>query len=417
MQRKLIATALATAVAAPAIVMATAPAFAQEITFWSWRQEDRAQYEAIIADFEAQNPGIEVTFEAFESSQYPTILSTALAADNAPDAMMVRAYGAFEAVANGGYLMPLNEENVPALADFPQSAIDSVTLRSDGVTYAVPFASQTMLVIYNKAIYEQLGLAEPETWDDLIANAESIKQAGMFAFANGTATSWQNETIVSALGASAIGQNFIEEMRAGVADFTDSRFIGALERLEQIKPFFPDGYQGLDYPSSQQLFVSGLAAMFAGGSFEIANFMSQNPDLDLGLFPSPASVPGGVRLVGTFFDGGYAGSVTTEHPEAVMTWLNFLASQEFGQAFANSLGNITPIPGVTFENELLQEVAELNANSIPYIMLTDFRYQEPSGSVLLQSEVQKMMAGETTPEAVGQAVTEGIATYHEPFQN
>ena len=34
-------------------------------------------------------------------------------------------------------------------------------------------------------------------------------------------------------------------------------------------------------PRAQQLFLSGRAAMFAGGSFEIANFRKQNPKLDL----------------------------------------------------------------------------------------------------------------------------------------
>ncbi len=417
MQRKLIASVLAAAVAAPAVLVATAPAFAQEITFWSWRQEDRDEYEAIIADFEAQNPGIDVVFEAIEATTYNTILSTALAAENAPDAMMVRAYGSFEAVANGGYLMPLGEDVIPALADLPESAVNSVTLRSDGVTYAVPFASQTMLVMYNKAIFADLGLEEPRTWDELNAAAETIKGAGLFPFANGTATAWQNETLTFSLGASTIGQDFVADVRAGDADFTDERFVGALNRLVEVQQHMPDGYQGLDYASSQQLFVSGLAAMFAGGSFEIANFRAQNPDLDLGLFAAPAAQAGDTQLVSNFFDGGYAGWADTEHPEAVKTWLNFLASREFGQAFANALGNITPIPGVTFEDPLLQEVAELNANSIPYLLLTDFRYQEPSGSVLLQAEVQRMMAGEATPEAVGQTVTEGVATWYEPFQN
>jgi raffinose/stachyose/melibiose transport system substrate-binding protein len=49
-------------------------------------------------------------------------------------------------------------------------------------------------------------------------------------------------------------------------------------------------------------------------------------------------------------------------------------------------------------------------------MLVDFRYKEPSGSVLLQAEVQKMLAGQETPEQAAQNVTNGIATYYEPFQ-
>lgn len=403
-------------IAALGAVSMALPAFAQEITFWSWRQEDKAQYESMIDTFEAANPGITVKYEAFEPQNYNTILSTALAGDTGPDVMMVRAYGAFETVAAGGYLMPLDENIVPGLKDLPKPALQAETLRSDGKIYAVPFASQTMLVIYNKDIFDELGLEEPETWDELLQVSKAIKDSGKFAFANGTATAWQNETIVSALGSSIIGQDFYEDLIAGKADFTDPRFVEALEAVKEISAYFPDGFTGLDYASAQQLFASGMAGMFAGGSFEIANFLSQNPDLNLGVFPAPVKAEGDQHLVGLYFDGGYAGNAKTEHAEAVQKFLAYLASKEFGQAFANSLGNISPIPGVEFEKPLLKEVAELNQNSIPYIMLVHFRYQEPSGSVLLQNEVQKMLAGETTPKAAAKAVTDGIATYYEPFK-
>jgi raffinose/stachyose/melibiose transport system substrate-binding protein len=403
--------------AALGAVAVAAPSFAQDLTFWSWRQEDRAFYQSVIDSFQAENPGVTVTFEAFESQSYPTILSTALAGESGPDIIMVRAYGAFEAVASGGYLMPLDAETIPGLDALPEEALAAETLRSDGQVYAIPFASQTMLVIYNKDIFDQLGLEEPETLDELIEVSEAIKAGGFYPFANGTAAAWQNETIVFALGSSIMGRDFYDDFAAGEADFTDPRFIEALEALQQLSAYFPDGFTGLDYASAQQLFASGMAGMFAGGSFEVANFLSQNADLNLGVFASPVQEAGDERLVAWFFDGGYAGNARTEHPELVQKFLAHLATPEFGQAFSNTLGNVSPIPGVAFENELLTEVAELNESAIPYIMLVHFRYQEPSGSALLQSEVQKMLAGETTPEAAAQAVTAGIATYYEPFQN
>lgn len=393
------------------------PALSQELSFWSWRQEDRAQYEALIEKFEAANPRITVNFQAHEAANYNTILSTALSGGEGPDVMMVRAHGAFETVAGAGYLMPIDNTTVPGLDALPAPAVAAETLRADGKIYAVPFASQTMLVIYNTALFEEHGIEEPATWAELMAAAQTLKDAGVFAFANGTATAWQNETIVSALGSSIIGKDFYDELMAGTTDFNDPRFVEALAAVQEASAFFPEGFIGLDYASAQQLFASGMAGMFAGGSFELANFKSQNPDIELGVFPSPVAAEGDEHLVGLYFDGGYAGNATTEHPEAVQKFLSFLASPEFGQEFANSLNNISPIPGVTFENPLLQEVAELNQNSIPYIMLVHFRYQEPSGSVLLQGAVQKMLAGEATPEAAAAEVTEGIATYYEPFQD
>ena len=45
-----------------------------------------------------------------------------------------------------------------------------------------------------------------------------------------------------------------------------------------------------------------------------------------------------------------------------------------------------------------------------------FRYGEPSGSVLLQSEIQKLLGGKATPEEVGKNLTTGLAAWYAPFK-
>lgn len=403
--------------AALGAVLAAAPSFAQDLTFWSWRQEDRAAYEQFIDTFEAVNPGITVKFETFEAANYNTILSTALAGGTGPDVMMVRAYGGLENVASAGYLEPLSTETVPALAEFAAPALAAESMRSDGTVYAVPFASQTQLVIYNKAIFDANGIEEPQSWADLVALSQKLKDAGVIPFANGTATAWQNETVTFGLGSSLMGKAFYDELMAGTTDFTDARFTGALDEVAAVAAqYFPDGFIGLDYPSAQQLFASGMAGMFIGGSYEVANFKGQNPDIELGVFAAPGSTAEDAKLVGLYFDGGYAANAAGANKEASIKFLNYLASPEFGQAFANTLSNISTVPGVTFDNPLLAEVNELNQSSIPYLMLAHFRYGEPSGSVLIQGEMQKLFAGETSPEAIGEALTTGLAAWYEPFK-
>jgi raffinose/stachyose/melibiose transport system substrate-binding protein len=398
-------------------VLVAAPAFAQDLTFWSWRQEDRAAYEQFIDTFEAANPGITVKFETFEAANYNTILSTALAGGTGPDVMMVRAYGGLENVAVAGYLEPLTTTTIPALAEFSEPSLAAESGRADGTIYAVPFASQTQLVIYNKALFDANGLAEPQTWDELVAASQTLKDAGVIPFANGTATAWQNETVTFGLGSSLMGKAFYDELMAGTADFTDARFTGALGEVAAVAAeYFPDGFIGLDYPSAQQLFSSGMAAMFIGGSYELATFKTQNPDIELGVFAAPGKTAEDAKLVGLYFDGGYAANAAGANKEASIKFLNYLASLEFGQAFADTLSNISTIPGVTFNNPLLAEVNDLNKSSIPYLMLAHFRYGEPSGSVMIQAEMQKLFAGETTPEAIGEALTTGLAAWYEPFK-
>jgi raffinose/stachyose/melibiose transport system substrate-binding protein len=122
------------------------------------------------------------------------------------------------------------------------------------------------------------------------------------------------------------------------------------------------------------------------------------------------------RLVSLFVDGGYGINAKTENKADAIKFIRYTATPRFGDLFANKLGNISPIKGVKIEDGLLAEVAKLNAQSAPYVMLVNFRYQEPTGSALIQANVQKMMAGQATPAQVGADVTKGIATYYKPFQ-
>lgn len=392
-----------------------APAQAEDITMWSWRQEDKAAYAKLIAAFRKHHPDINVKFEAFEAANYNTVLSTALAGGTGPDVVQVRAYGTL-GVGKPDYLVPLDKTMVPEFANFPDSAIAAETMRADGKLYAVPFASQTMLIVYNKELFEKAGVTPPNTWDELVTVSKTLKEKGITPFGNGTATAWQNETIVGALLTSLIGRQFEQDVLAGKADFSDARFVGALTKLNELKDYFAPNFSGVDYAASQQFFAAGRAAMFAGGSYEIANFLRQNPKLKLGLFASPVAKAGDERLVALFYDGGYAINAASKKRDAALKLLRFLGTPEFGTAFSNELQNISPIKGVVFENPLLKEVATLNQSAMSYIMLVNFRYQEPTGSVLLQSGVQKMLAGKATPAEVGAEVTKGIATYYAPFK-
>src|SRR3954453_10445951 len=121
-------------------------AFAQaqtEITFWTWRQEDRSQYTQLFSEFTKKNPDIKVVFQGYENQTYGTVLSTALAAGKGPDVIHVKPYGGTEQFAKSGYLVPLTREAVPELANFSDAALASTSMRADKQVYAVPFPPQT----------------------------------------------------------------------------------------------------------------------------------------------------------------------------------------------------------------------------------------------------------------------------------
>ncbi|MDX2102582.1 MAG: extracellular solute-binding protein [Alphaproteobacteria bacterium] len=389
---------------------------ATELSFWTWRQEDRSQYSQLFGAFTQANPAIRVGFRGFEAQNYGTALSTALAAGQGPDVIHIRAYGGTEQFARAGYLHPLSREAVPELANFSEAALGSVSMRSDRQVYAVPFASQTLGVFVNREIFSRFNLSMPETWDQFLALCKTLKDRGVIPLANGMNTAWMVEVFTSVFAVPQYGLGFQADLVGGRATFEDPRYVGALEKLTALREFLPTGFEGVDYPTMQQLFLSGRAAMFAGGSFEIANFRRQNPNLQMEFHAPPAPAAGQPRLVSLFFDGGYAINAKTDKRDAAIRLIRYLSTPEFGTRFSALLGNISPIRGATIEDPMLARVAQLNQSAGDYMMAVHFRYQDPTGSTLLQAGVQRLMGGQQSAAQVAADVTRGIATYHAPFR-
>lgn len=395
---------------------ASVSAVAGELTFWTWRQEDRAAYTELFKMFTAGHPGITVKFEAFPNEQYQTILSTALAGGKGPDVIHTKAYGGLEQLARAGYLRKL-DGLVPELAAFSPASLASTTLRSDQSIYSVPFASQTLGLFINRDVFAKAGVTPPSTWAELLSASEALKAKGVIPIANGTQSPFMTEVLTGVVTNPFLGADFVPELLAGKANFSDPRYVKALGHLLELRPFLPPGFTAVDYPTMQQLFTSGRAAMFFGGSFEIATFQRQNPKLAMDFVAPPAPEPGAARPVSVFYDGGYALNEKSTQSEDAAELLRFMASKPFGDRFTQLLGNLSPIPGVVVQDELLAKVAALNTVSMPYLMLVYFRFDSPTGSELLQNAVQKMMADALTPAQVGAELTAGIAKYYKPFQH
>ncbi len=396
----------------------TSSAIAQKVnlSFWSWRTEDVQAYEQFIKEFNSNNPDIHVEFVAYRNTEYNTILSTALQAGSGPDIVHLRAYGGMEPLANAGYLMPLDDK-IPELMDFSPEVLLGATNREDSKVYGVPFAVQTIQVLYNKAVFKDLGLQEPKTWDDLIEVASKAKTAGYIPFANGGKEGWTLETFFGAVAPNYYGSNtFFNEVTAGQTTFSDPRFKASIEKMLELRPYLPDQYMGVGYTDMQMLFAQEMAAMFLAGSYELGTLAQMNPNLEVGAFVVPPMSADEPKSITMYVDGSYGMNATTKYPEEALAFVRFLASKEYGAMFTDTLQQISAIPGVQPSNPLLAEIASMmEENATPYLMLTAFRYGQPSGSTLLQNEIQGVFANEISLDQALENIQTGLEVWHVPF--
>lgn len=398
---------------------AFAATFAQTtVTVWSWRVEDVDAYEAMFDVFEEQNPDITVEFVPTRDTEYETRLSTALRANRGPDIAQLKPYGELQPLIEGGYLMPL-EDRIPELDNFYPTALDGARSRTDGALYGVPYSYVNMGVFYNKTMFEENDIGIPETYDDFLAAAQTLKDAGVIPISAGGAngTGWALEINLGVVGPNAYGgDEFWQEIQSGEATFTDPRMIKAIQRLVDMAPYYSPGFKGLDYTTAIQQFINGQSAMFFGGSWENGTIKNQNPELEYGIFPFPPDVAGDTNWVSSFADGSYGLISQSDAMDEATRVLRFMASTEFAQMFADMLGWPPAQPGISPQDPVLKTMLDMQANPTPYLTLVGFRWDTPTASSVVQSEIVAVMAGDQSAEELAQHIQDAVSTWFTPGQ-
>jgi len=387
------------------------------ISFWTWRPEDVAAYQKLLAAFEKQNPGIHVVLTAQKNTEYNTILSASLSGGSGPDVFQSRAYGGLETFAQSGYMEPL-DKYVPELKGFNKASLGGATSIKDGKVYGVPFASQTLFIYYNKKVYKELGLSVPETWDQFMANLAAMKKAGVQPLANGAKDGWTLEVLLGAICPNFYGANdFYTAVTKGKTNFQDPRFKASIDKLKELTPYMPDLYMGVSYTDMQSAFINEMAGHFIGGSFEGGYFKAQNPDLDFDVFPAPTMKAGEPHYVSVYADGNFSMNAASKNKAAAAKLLRFFASKATGDFFIKELQQVSAVPGAdTSTSPFISRVLSLQKYNTPYLFLVGFRYQQPTGSSLIQSSLQGFLSGKIDSAEVCKEVQDGIATYYEPFK-
>lgn len=153
--------------------------------------------------------------------------------------------------------------------------------------------------------------------------------------------------------------------------------------------------------------------MLIGGSYELGILAQLNPDLTVGSFALPGETPGDAAI-SYYVDGSYGINAASPNQDAALRFVEFLATQEYGQMFTDELQQISAVPGVQPTSEALSDMVEMmNESGTPYLMLTAFRFGQPSGSTLLQNEMQAVMAGDQSVDDAVADIQRGVSEWYD----
>lgn len=385
----------------------------------SWRNDDLAIWQdKIIPAFEAEHPGIKLKFTPSAPAEYNAVLNSKLDAGSAGDIITCRPFDASLALYDAGHLADLS--GLDGMSNFSDVAKSGWSTDDGSATYCVPMASVIHGFIYNKDAFAELGLEVPTTEAEFFAVLDAIKAEGSYIpMAMGTNDQWEAAT----MGYNNIGPNYWkgEEGRnaliAGDQKLTDEGWVAPLRQLAKWGGYLGDGYEAQTYPDSQNIFTLGRAAIYPAGSWEISGFNTQ-ADFKMGAFNPPVQTAGDTCYISDHTDIGIGMNAKTANPEAAKTFLNWVASSEFSNIFANALPGFFPLSkaAVELEDPLAQEFISWRSKCESSIRST---YQILSrGTPNLENDTWNasvaVIKGEESPEDAAARLQAGLASWYEP---
>ena len=305
--------------AKPAETETQAPAPAEPVTitycnFNSSGGNEETLAKMVVA-FEAEHPNIKVEVETIGYDDYFTQMQTRVAGGTAPDCYELNIEN-FAAYANKGQLAEISGVDVSGLND---TALNAFNVR--GVQYGLPESFSNVVLIYNKDLFDQAGVAYPTddwTQDDLQAAAEAIRALGDDIYGI-----WQPITyneffkVVAQYGGALLNED--------KTAFT----INSPENLKAAQTLVDRVLVSNVQPNAAQqggmgdwdMFMSGRLGMIPTGIWAFQTF-TDGCDFDWDIVVEPGSTQKATH----FFSNCVVMNPETKHPEEVAQWLAWLTA-------------------------------------------------------------------------------------------
>jgi glucose/mannose transport system substrate-binding protein len=358
-------------VLAAGVVALASAAHAQgavEVLHWWTSGGEAAALNVLKQDLEAQG----VTWQDMPvagggGEQAMTALRARVTAGNPPTAVQMLGFDILD-WAKQGVVANLNDLAAAEGWDAVVPAALQAFSKYDGNWVAAPVnVHSTNWVWANKAIFDELGIAQPTTWDELIAALDKIKAAGYVAVAHG-GQAWQDATIFDAVVVSTGGPEFY---KAAFIDL-DPAALGsdtmrtAFDRMAQLRTYVDDNFSGRDWNLASAMVINGEAGVQFMGDWAKGEFLNAGkvPGQDFLCFRFP-----GTQGTVTFNSDQFVMfAVGDDRREAQLQLASAIMSPAFQIAFNKVKGSVparTDVDGSELDacgQQGMRDLAEASAN-------------------------------------------------------
>jgi raffinose/stachyose/melibiose transport system substrate-binding protein len=347
-----------------------------ELTFHTWLPTQE-QWPDIVAAFEKENPDITINFTREEDfDTFKTNLDNEILADEIPDIYGIQVGASFDDYAD--FAMPVE--------DYASDWIDSVnpesreqTTTTDGVEAAVPILNAGMeFYLYNKTLFDELGLQLPTNYNELVNMADTARDAGYSPFAMGAADTWHDSDFFVWLSNQFGEGGDIYKAAAGEIPWDSDSLVEAATAWQKLftDGVFQDGATTTTtYPSARDdYFLAGRSLAMPTGSWHVGAALTTSPEVpgsavegdEIGMaaFPTIGDTDAGATS-GVDFALAISADLDDAERDAAAKFAEFMAVGTGQQLWVNTLQGFPVADGVSIE--LGDAESELGTSSVDLV--------------------------------------------------
>ena len=369
---------------------------------------------ALVDAYTALHPNVTINIETRPGgTEGDNIVKTRLASGEMSDIFWYNSGSLLQALHPTDTLVDLSKE--PFIANVVESFLPTVS--QDGQVFGVP--TGTALgggILYNKKVYEDLGLSVPKTWEEFEANNEKIKEAGIAPVGATYGDTWTSQLFVLAdyHNVAQANPNFAADYTANKAKYaTIPEAMAGFQHLQEgfEKDWYQQDFATTKFEQGLKMLADGEFVHYPMLSFALSTIAINWPDKvnDIGFFAQPgadASKNGATIWMpaGTYIPK------TSKNIDAAKDFLAFIASPEGVDAINAKVPPQGPylVKGTTLPDDVLPAVKDIAAyidsgNSTPAL-----EFLSPIKGPTLEQICVAVGTGQMTPEEAAASYDEDV---------
>jgi raffinose/stachyose/melibiose transport system substrate-binding protein len=396
------------------VVTATpAPEQVEEVSLEVWyttgNPVEIALMEDLSARFEEAHPGVTVNFSPYGFDDLRKNFKLALDTQTGPDVTYLGPGSGLSEGGDNGLLLDLTP--YVKQRGWDQKFDMDMNLAYNpwpGQVYGMAYDLVTIGAYYNKDIFQELGLEQPATWEDLQAVITTLKDNGYTPFATAGMDAWPLDHYFYALAHLTTPYEEIEKVWRVQpdGDYTHPGFVEAMTILKDWidQGYFNEDFMAIGNADAVDLFSTGQTAMFIAGTWNTSSIL-QNADFEPGFFAAPGPHADLEWRAVTTPNNFWVVSEWTEQPDVAVDFIDYMLSEEVAVAKWEAgdipMFKFASVPEATSPLQLEIYNATQVTKGGQYLA------QYSHDVMAVQGDVEALMvAGELTPEDAQATVQE-----------